>query len=47
VKQTYQCIVVAVEKETEEDIISNPPADYVFEEGDYLIAIAPDRPRLL
>ena len=46
VKQTYQCIVMAVEKETEEDIISNPPADYAFEEGDYLIVIAPDRPQL-
>jgi voltage-gated potassium channel len=47
VKQTYQCIVMAVEKETEEDIISNPPADYVFEEGDYLIIIAPHRPQLV
>lgn len=47
VKQTDQCIVVAVEKGTQEDIISNPPADYVFEEDDYLIVIAPDRPQLL
>jgi voltage-gated potassium channel len=47
VKQAYQCIVVAVEKGTQEDIISNPPADYVFEEDDYLIVIAPDRPQLL
>jgi voltage-gated potassium channel len=47
VKQVYQCIIVAVERETQEDIISNPPTDYQFEEGDYLIVIAPSRPQLV
>jgi voltage-gated potassium channel len=45
-KQAHQCIVVAVEKANQEAVISNPPADYQFEAGDYLVVIAPDRPQL-
>jgi voltage-gated potassium channel len=45
-KQAHQCIVVAVEKANQEAVISNPPADYRFEAGDYLVVIAPDRPQL-
>jgi voltage-gated potassium channel len=45
-KQTHQCIVVAVEKEDGENVISNPPADYRLEAGDCLIVISPDKPQL-
>jgi len=46
-KKEYKSTVVAVEKADQSDVISNPPADYELEGGDFLIAIAPDRPKFL
>jgi voltage-gated potassium channel len=45
-KQKYQSIVVAVQKENTGEIITNPSIDYQFESSDHLIVIAPDRPQL-
>lgn len=39
-KQVEQSIVVAVQKGSEGEVISNPPADYQLEDIDYLIIIA-------
>jgi voltage-gated potassium channel len=44
-KQDHQSIVVAVEKANQTNVVSNPPADYVLEAGDFLIVIAPDMPQ--
>jgi len=46
-KELHKSTVVAVEKANQVDVVSNPPADYELEDGDYLIAIAPDRPKFL
>lgn len=43
-KHTYQSLVVAVQKGTEGEVVSNPPADYPLEAGDYLIVLAQDHP---
>lgn len=43
-KQTHQSIVLAVQKGSEGEVISNPPADYQLESDDYLIVIAPEKP---
>ena len=45
-KQQYQCLVVAIEKESSGDLLSNPPVDYQLEEEDALILIAAKRPVL-
>jgi K+/H+ antiporter YhaU regulatory subunit KhtT len=45
-KQKYQSILVAVQKENTGEIITNPPVDYEFQSNDHLIVIAPDRPQL-
>ncbi|MDJ0677850.1 MAG: ion channel [Calothrix sp. MO_167.B42] len=45
-KQSYQSIAVAIEKEPEGEVISNPPADYPLREKDYLIVIAKKRPKI-
>ncbi len=46
-KENHQSTVVAVEKANQVDVVSNPAVDYTLEEGDYLIVIAPDRPKFL
>jgi voltage-gated potassium channel len=46
-KEAHHSTVVAVEKANQGNVISNPPADYELEEGDWLIAISPDRPKFL
>jgi voltage-gated potassium channel len=46
-KELHKSTVVAVEKANQVDVVSNPPADYKVEAGDFLIAIAPDRPKFL
>lgn len=46
-KEVHKSTVVAVEKANHIDLISNPPAGYELQDGDYLIAIAPDRPKFL
>jgi voltage-gated potassium channel len=43
-KQTYQSIVVAVQKGSEGEVISNPLTDYQLEDIDYLIIIANSKP---
>ena len=44
-KQTYQSIVLAVQKGIEGEVISNPPADYKLDNNDYLIIMATEKPR--
>jgi len=44
-KEVHQSIVVAVQKGSEGQIISNPPVTYEFEENDYLIALASKNPK--
>lgn len=44
-KQTYQSIVLAVQKGREGEVISNPPANYQLENDDYLILMATEKPR--
>jgi voltage-gated potassium channel len=46
-KEVHKSTVVAIEKSNNSNVISNPPADYVLEEGDFLVAISPDRPKFL
>ena len=43
-KKAYQCIVVAIQKGSEGEVISNPSTEYRLEENDYLIVIAEERP---
>lgn len=45
-KQKYQSIVVAVQKGSEGEVISNPPTDYQLENTDYLIVIATEKPQI-
>ena len=45
-KQKYQSIVVAVQKGSDGEVISNPPTDYKLENSDYLIVIASDKPHI-
>jgi voltage-gated potassium channel len=45
IKQTYQSIVLAVQKGSEGEVISNPPADYQLENNDYLLVIASENPQ--
>ena len=45
-KQHYQSIVVAIEKEPEGEVISNPAADYPLQKNDDLIVIAKKRPKI-
>ncbi|PIE32182.1 cag pathogenicity island protein Cag26 [candidate division KSB3 bacterium] len=44
-KEQYQCLVVAIEKGENGELLSNPPLDYQLEERDLLIVIAGKRPR--
>ena len=44
-KQTYQSIILAVQKGSEGEVISNPPTDYQLENNDYLIIIACQKPK--
>jgi voltage-gated potassium channel len=46
-KQVYQSIVLAVQKGSEGEVISNPPSDYQLENNDYLLVIAHEKPRPL
>lgn len=39
-KQTYQAIIIAVQKGEEGRVMSNPPSEYKLDENDYLIVIA-------
>ena len=45
-KQAYQCIVVAIQKGPEGEVISNPSTEYRLEADDYLIVIAEERPQI-
>ena len=45
-KQSYHSIAVAIEKEPEGEVISNPPADYPLRKEDDLIVIAKKRPKI-
>lgn len=45
-KQQHQCLVVAIEKQDNGELLSNPPVEYQLEEGDELIFIAAKRPEL-
>jgi voltage-gated potassium channel len=42
IKQHHQSTVIAVQKDEEGEMISNPPTDYIFTENDYLIVITPN-----
>ncbi|ELS04884.1 K+ transport system, NAD-binding component [Xenococcus sp. PCC 7305] len=46
-KKAYQCIVVAIQKGPEGEVISNPSTEYRLEENDYLIVIAEERPNMI
>ena len=46
-KQAYQCIVVAIQKGPEGEVISNPSTEYRLEADDYLIVIAEERPQIV
>ncbi|MGK7894445.1 MAG: TrkA family potassium uptake protein [Xenococcus sp. (in: cyanobacteria)] len=46
-KKAYQCIVVAIQKGSEGEVISNPSTEYRLEENDYLIVIAEERPQIV
>jgi len=46
-KKAYQCIVVAIQKGDEGEVISNPSTEYRLEEDDYLIVIAEERPNII
>ncbi len=43
-KQMYKSTVIAVQKGSQGEIISNPPTDYQLEDIDYLIVIASEKP---
>ncbi|OCQ92597.1 cag pathogenicity island protein Cag26 [Oscillatoriales cyanobacterium USR001] len=43
-KQTYQSILLAVQKGIEGEVISNPPSDYLLESGDFLIVVSTSKP---
>ena len=45
-KQKYQSTVVALQKGSEGEVISNPPSEYQLENNDYLIVIASSKPRI-
>ncbi|MDF5724038.1 MAG: ion channel [Rhizonema sp. PD37] len=45
VKQMYQSTVIAVQKGSLGEVISNPPTNYQLEDTDYLIVIANDQPK--
>jgi voltage-gated potassium channel len=45
-KQKYQSTVVAVQKGSEGEVISNPPTDYQLQNNDYLIVIASNKPHI-
>ncbi len=46
-KKAYQCIVVAIQKGPEGEVISNPSAGYRLGKDDYLIVIAEERPKIV
>lgn len=43
-KQTYQSILLAIQKGVEGEVISNPPGDYLLERGDFLIVVSTEKP---
>jgi len=43
-KQTYQSILLAIQKGIEGEVISNPPGDYLLEKGDFLIVVSTEKP---
>lgn len=45
-KEKYDCIVVAIETEKESVFISNPPSGYQIKEGDFLILVSKEIPRV-
>ncbi len=44
-KQVYQSVVLAVQKGSDGEVISNPAADYQLENNDYLLVISPSEPQ--
>ncbi len=46
-KQAYQSIVLAVQKGSDGEVISNPPIDYRLENNDYLLIVAHEKPQPL
>ena len=44
-KQTYQSIVVGMQKGKEGKVIANPDTNELLEQGDYLIIIATENPQ--
>ena len=46
-KQVYQSVVLAVQKGSDGEVISNPAADYQLENNDYLLVISPSEPQLV
>jgi len=45
-KQHHHSIVLALQREEEGEVVSNPPVDYRLEQSDYLIVISDKRPQL-
>lgn len=45
-KRQHNCVVMAVQKGAEGDVISNPKSEQIVENGDYLIVISEERPKL-
>jgi voltage-gated potassium channel len=46
-KRLNQCTVLAVQKDTEGEVISNPPVGYRVEAGDCLIVVSHQKPQAL
>lgn len=46
-KQVYQSVVLAVQKGSDGEVISNPATDYQLENNDYLLVISPSEPQPL
>lgn len=47
VKRRYQSVVLAIQKGNEGKVITNPAEDYRLEDGDYLLVVAEERPKIL
>ena len=45
-KRQYGCIVLGIQRKSDGEVLSNPPADYVLLEGDQLIVVSGERPNI-
>jgi voltage-gated potassium channel len=45
-KQQYGCILIGVQQQEDGEVLSNPPAEYILQEGDHLIVVSAERPNI-